>query len=367
MRRILSLDGGGIRGIFTLQILRRIESLFRQQRNNDQLVLADVFDLIAGTSTGAIIAAFLSWGKSVDEIEKLYVDFGPVMFRKQWWWRRWWAKYSPVEIARFFQEHFSENGVPALMGSSRLRTKLLIVMRNATTGSPWPVTNHPLARYNDTRREDCNLNIPLWQLLRASTAAPTFFAPETIDYGHRRFLFVDGGITPYNNPALIAVLTATLPAYKIEWEATRETLHVTSVGTGFERARLPAKLADQIHLKDHLMFCIPALLGTVAIQQDLLCRVLGDCVYGDVIDRELDDLRRATLLPSDQQKFTYVRYNRIFNQSDELTAGKSRLDMTLDRVENMTTFQKLGLEYADEHVRAEHFEPRRTATAAGVA
>ena len=218
MKRILALDGGGVRGMFSLQVLARIEALLRERSGRPDLRLGEAFDLVAGTSTGAIIAAFLAWGKSVAEIEALYFESGPLMFRRQPWYRRWKSKYRSDAIARMFQEHFREpgpQGAPALLGSSSLRTKLLVIMRNATTGSAWPVTNHPDALYNDRRRTDCNLNIPLWQLLRASTAAPAFFPPERIDYGAREFLFVDGGITPFNNPALIAVLTATLPQYRL--------------------------------------------------------------------------------------------------------------------------------------------------------
>ncbi|HTB63147.1 MAG TPA: patatin-like phospholipase family protein, partial [Opitutales bacterium] len=68
LKRILALDGGGIRGVFSLQILKRIEEIFRQEKNNPKLVLRDEFDFFAGTSTGAIIATFLAWGRSVDEI-----------------------------------------------------------------------------------------------------------------------------------------------------------------------------------------------------------------------------------------------------------------------------------------------------------
>ncbi|MEM6916215.1 MAG: patatin-like phospholipase family protein, partial [Verrucomicrobiota bacterium] len=67
MKRILSLDGGGIRGVFTIAILERIEALLREHYKDSKpgLVLADYFDFIGGTSTGAIIAALLSKGLSV--------------------------------------------------------------------------------------------------------------------------------------------------------------------------------------------------------------------------------------------------------------------------------------------------------------
>jgi len=82
-KRILSFDGGGIRGIFSLQIAARIEQLFRDEYDQPKLVLSDVYDLFAGTSTGAIIAAFLAWGASVSEVESLYTSRCKQMFVHQ--------------------------------------------------------------------------------------------------------------------------------------------------------------------------------------------------------------------------------------------------------------------------------------------
>ena len=70
-KRILALDGGGIRGILTVQLLKRIETLVRARTGDEKAVLADYFDLIGGTSTGAIIASALALGWPVDRIEKL--------------------------------------------------------------------------------------------------------------------------------------------------------------------------------------------------------------------------------------------------------------------------------------------------------
>ena len=75
-KRILSLDGGGIRGALTLGYLERIESILRQRYKNPNLVLSDYFDLIGGTSTGAIIAASLAIGKSAAEVKEKYFAFG---------------------------------------------------------------------------------------------------------------------------------------------------------------------------------------------------------------------------------------------------------------------------------------------------
>jgi len=70
MKRILTFDGGGIRGVFSLEILLRIETLLREHFKAPNLILADHFDFFAGTSTGAIIAAGLSWGMPVEEFSR---------------------------------------------------------------------------------------------------------------------------------------------------------------------------------------------------------------------------------------------------------------------------------------------------------
>ena len=82
-KRILALDGGGIRGIITLEILAKIESLLREQsgRQND-FRLADYFDFIAGTSTGAIIGVALSLGMTVADIRSFYLETGREMFEQ---------------------------------------------------------------------------------------------------------------------------------------------------------------------------------------------------------------------------------------------------------------------------------------------
>src|SRR5206468_3062225 len=73
---------------------------------------------------------------------------------------------------------------------------------------------------------------PLWQLVRASTAAPTYFPPEMIEIGENRFIFVDGGVTMYNNPAFQLFLMATVEPYNLRWQTGRDKMLVVSIGTG---------------------------------------------------------------------------------------------------------------------------------------
>lgn len=360
MKRILSLDGGGVKGVFSLQILAAMEALFRREQNKPDLVLADVYDLFAGTSTGAIIATCLAWGMPVSDIHDLYMRCGTETFTRQPWYRRWKSMYQSEPLKQLFRRTLVEleDGSDALLGSKRLRKLLLVVMRNASTGSPWPVTNNPHASFNDPSRPDCNLNIPIWQLLRGSTAAPVYFAPEAISMGDQSFLFVDGAMTPFNNPTMIAVLMATLPPYGLTWPASRESLHVVSVGTCSTRARLPKSMADDVTMLDAIKYLAPALIGAISVEQDVLCRVLGDCVHGAPIDSEIGSLETPTLLGAHEQKFTYVRYDQPLDAKNPLAKQLLDAGAQIDDLKAIPLWLEMGRLYAAEHVKIEHLYPR---------
>jgi len=367
-KRILALDGGGIRGIYSLLVLQRIEEIFREERGNPRLVLRDCFDFFAGTSTGAIIATLLAWGLRVDDILDLYRRRGAAMFTKVGLLDRKDSAYASGPLEQVFQELVGAE----TLGTAKLwhpadpaRQKvILVIMRNATTGSAWPVCNHPAAKYNARDRANCNLEVPLWQLLRGSTAAPTFFRPQAITLGGRTDLFVDGGMTPYNNPALIAALMATLPAYGINWPAGPADLHLVSIGTLIRRTTLKKTKLPLVGelmttgFVDSVVFAASALLDAVAIEQDLLCRVLGQCVHGEPIDREIGDLHAASLLAPAEKKFRYVRYNEVLAETTvKAIETRTRQPFGLDNLALIPELTALGTAYAREHVRREHFFP----------
>ena len=169
-RRILALDGGGIRGLLTLQILDRLEQELRHRQNaGPGFRLCDFFDLIGGTSTGAIIAAGLARGMSTTELITFYREFGREAFTKRALIARWKSLYANGPLQRKLQDTF---GRETTLEPQHLRSLLLVVTRNATTDSAWPISSNPWAKYNDRARPDCNLRLPLWQIVRASTAAP---------------------------------------------------------------------------------------------------------------------------------------------------------------------------------------------------
>ncbi len=367
-RRLLALDGGGIRGAMTLEILAEIERQLRELRGaGPEFRLSDFFDYVAGTSTGAIIAAGIARGLSVAELLDFYVSVGPQMFDRAALWQRWKHLYDADPLRQKLQEVF---GAETDLGPESLCCLLLVVTRNATTDSPWPISSNPLARYNERSRPDCNLAIPLWRLVRASTAAPVFFPPEVIEWDPndpaKAFVFVDGGVTPYNNPALLLYRMATLPEYRLGWPSGEDQLMLVSVGTG--AAPLVGTTADapESHLLATGKGVLGALMNGAGIEQDLNCRVFGRCVHGDVIDREVGDLvprdERGEPIPLERdlgRAFLYARYQPSLTATGLAALGLGGIDpeavQALDAVDRIDDLRRIGRAAAARDVRMADF------------
>jgi uncharacterized protein len=354
--KLLALDGGGIRGLITLEVLAKIEATLRDALGRDEsFVLADYFDYIAGTSTGAIIATALSLGMSVADIQKFYWETGEKMFAKAFILRRLRYRYEDEKLSNELKKVFGEE---TTFGSERLKTLLMLVMRNATTDSPWPLSNNPHAKYNDPKRPSSNLKLPLWQLVRASTAAPVFFPPEVIQLGGKEFIFVDGGVTPYNNPAFQLFLMATLEPYKLMWPSGEDKMLLVSVGTGITPNINPELKASSMHLAYNAEAIPLALMLATQYEQDFLCRIFGKCLSGDALDREVGDLLE-TKGPMESKLFTYLRYNvELTREGLDKLGGLDDIRpehvQSMDSVEHMTEIERIGQAIAKK-VKREHF------------
>lgn len=167
--RLLSIDGGGVRGVVALEVLARIEQVLRDETGDPTLVLGDWFDYVGGTSTGAIIAGGVAIGLPVSRIQELYRENMRSIFTRAGLFDLVRARYDEAGIETVLRREFGEERT---LGAADLRCLLLLGLRNSTTGSPWPVSSNPDARYN--LGPGSNLDLPLWQLIRASAAAPTF-------------------------------------------------------------------------------------------------------------------------------------------------------------------------------------------------
>jgi hypothetical protein len=353
-RKLLACDGGGIRGIIAVEILAKIEGDLRASAGKPDLVLADYFDYVAGTSTGAIIATLVALGFSVERIRDFYLKSGAEMFEKARLWDRFRTKFRDDNLARMLREVLGED---TSLGSDRLRTLLLIVLRNATTDSPWPLSNNPLAKYNDRGRADCNLLLPLWQLVRASTAAPTYFPPERVIIGAHDFVFVDGGVTMYNNPAFQLFLMATSEPYRLCWPIGAQQMLIVSVGTGASANAQGDLSPDEMHLLYNATTIPSALMAAALYEQDFLCRIFGKCVAGDGLDREVGTVIGQGI-PGAPKLFTYARYNAELSAAGLADLGLPAINpasvQQMDSVEHIAEMQEVGRAVAEQKVKLAH-------------
>ena len=365
--KILTLDGGGIRGILTLEVLVRMEEMLAKATDGGSgFRLCDFFDYVGGTSTGAIIAAGLARGMSAKELLEFYEKTGPAMFSKQSLFKRWHALYKSGPLNEELQTTF---GADTTLKPDDLKCLLLAVTRNRTTDSPWPISSNPQAKYNDIKRPDCNLEIPLWQIVRASTAAPVFFPPEVIQWDpadeSKAFVFVDGGLTPYNNPAFLLYRMATEAGYRLNWASGEDKLLVISVGTGAAPVLVEEVEDPNRGLLGNVAALPSALMYAAMVDQDTNCRSIGRCVHGAELDREIRDMiprdENGVKIPLSQdlgRRFLYARYNADLSpeglEEMELSDIKPEHVQKLDSIEYIGDLREVGKKVAEE-IKLEHF------------
>ena len=353
-RKLLACDGGGIRGIISIEILAQIESELRKSSGNPKLVLADYFDYVAGTSTGAIIATLIALGYSADETRDFYLRSGAEMFHKARLWERFRTKFKDDKLSKMLRDVIGED---TTLGSEKLRTLLMMVLRNATTDSPWPLSNNPTAKYNDAARVDCNLKLPLWQLVRASTAAPTYFPPEVVHIG-RDFIFVDGGVTTYNNPAFQLFLMATSEPYHLLWPTGEEKMLLISIGTGASANANSNLSPEEMNLLYNAGTIPSALMAAALHEQDFLCRIFGKCLAGDLLDREISSVIGQGI-PNVPKLFTYARYNAELSREGLDALGLKHINpahvQQMDSVDHIGEMQEVGHALAEQKVKGQHF------------
>lgn len=355
-KRILALDGGGIRGALTVGYLRQIESILRERTANPGLVLADYFDLIGGTSTGAVIAAALAIGMSAEKVEQIYLEFGGEVFaqRSEGLFPRVGllrGRYSAEPLRKKLFEYFGERTLDA----ADIRTGLCIVTKRADTNSTWPIINHPEGRYFPSNR-----SILLRRAIRASTAAPTYFDPEEIDVGNGvTGAFVDGGVSLHNNPALLLFLVATLKGFPFRWKTGDERLLLVSVGTGYWNDARAFQDIMRAKLWDWGSSVPGMLMDDATWFGQLLLQYLSRSPTAHSVDREVGTLGDDLL--GTEAALTYVRYNVALEETALCELGlddiaPQAVDLReMSRAENRYLLNRVGTCAGQAAVLPEHF------------
>ncbi len=173
-KRMLALDGGGVRGVLSLGFLIQIESILRKRYHDETFVLSRYFDFIGGTSTGAIIATLLSRGASVDQVIQLYQKLAKDIFRKRFWRKGLlFTKFKEQALNNVLKEQLGN----ITFSDSSILTGLMIIAKRWDTGSPWVLHNIRNADYYQKYTKDSIVR----KIVRASTAAPSYFRPEYIE------------------------------------------------------------------------------------------------------------------------------------------------------------------------------------------
>jgi len=330
-KRILSLDGGGIRGALTLGFLEKVEEIVRKKENNPNLRLCDYFDLIGGTSTGAIIAAGLSIGMTASEINDLYLNIGDKIFGKKRSWllnpfKRYKAEFDFKPLEEELKKVFGD----ITIGSNKIKTGLCIVTKRADTLSTWPIINHPNGKYFNH-----NKGMLLRQVVRASAAAPSYFIPQKIDVGFGEVgAFIDGGVSLANNPALQLFLVGTLSEFPYRWKAGEDNISLLSIGTGTYTKKYDA---DKIAKKGLLGWAkmVPELFMEDAnyLNQTML-QYLSNSPTPRMIDSEILDLKND--LVTEKPALHYVRYNVMLDNNELSKLGFNLNEKELESLREMS-------------------------------
>lgn len=367
-KRILSLDGGGLRGVLTLGMLREIETILRKRHDDDpNFRLGHYFDLIAGTSTGAIIAAALSLGMSVDEVHRHYMSLGNVVFKRSLFrWGALRAKFDSEKVRKALTGVFGDR----TLASQDFLTGLLVVTKRLDTGSAWPITNNRNAKYFRGGTQSTTIpngEYPLWQVVRASTAAPYFFDPETITIGRaeggRAALtgdFVDGGVSPSNNPTLQALMTVTMDGYRFGWPVGETALQVVSVGTGKANAEPGHANIIESTPAIHAVLSLKALMEDCADQVEAVMQWLSKSPTARSIDREMG-MAQPPLGGS--AMCSYLRYNVLFRPDwfaehlgNPVSAKALKKLEAMDDPENIPELDRIGRLAGKKLISAAHLD-----------
>ena len=205
---ILALDGGGTRGMYAAQLLAKIEQDFG-------INIKSCFDLIVGTSTGAIIAGAAVSDIPMTDIVELFETETPHIFRRRWYRTPlFFSKYPSEQLAEVIAKHIpatplGEIATPLMITSSEIAKSEVHIFRS-NYGS------------HDSESASTSKEVCLRDAILASCAAPTFFAPKSVD----NLLLADGCLWA-NNPSTIAA-TEALSVFRKEAQEIR----MLSIGTG---------------------------------------------------------------------------------------------------------------------------------------
>lgn len=271
MYRILTIDGGGIRGIIPAKWLEKLEERIGRP-------LHSCFDLVAGTSTGSIVAAGIAAGVPASRLVSLYREHGRTIFpprgfsnpRKVWQLPFLRPAYQEGPLGRVLMNHFSDVGAhPVYL--RELKTDCLIV------------TYDVLNRKPRLLRSWCEPDgaIPVWEACKASCSAPTYFPAHVLKFDGVPCPLIDGGVVA-NNPSSIALAEAIRKQRKGDlgaFEASNDLI-VISMGAGNLTRAIKTEEAKQWGTAQWALPILDVVYDGTSAADELVCEaILNDESY----------------------------------------------------------------------------------------
>lgn len=296
---------------------------------------------------------------SVGEVKDLYRNLGASVFKGSFWRKGLLTPKFPAEpVRKALEDHL---GADTTLDSPRIRTGLMVMTKRLDTGSPWPLHNHPGARYH---AQDGKLL--LIQVVRASTAAPTYVEPEPIATAARdgtvveEGAFVDGGVSPFYDPALQLLMLAALGGHGFRWQTGKDRLLMVSVGTGTHKQTFSAEKLLGMPAVEQGLRSLQSLMDDCGRMNHAILQWVTNCLTPWTIDSAVGDMKLDSA--SGPQLATYARYNVLLDQKwlsteVEIDYGTDKLSKIaeMDDPTNMDELEEIGRLAAARQVKPEHF------------
>lgn len=289
MKKLLSVDGGGIRGLIPALWLDHIDAALRRQGSG---AVNDCFDLLVGNSTGALVVCGIAAGKSPAEIAGLYRQAGRLIFPATI--KRLASRARRLPRDGLSAPKYDARGIERVLRSvfgdlrlGQLRGRVMLLSYDTISRSPVFFKNF-LPEHAD---------IPVWQVCRASTAAPTFFPAYVTRIDGREMALIDGGVVA-NNPSVSAIAEAL--RHDPDLRAPHDLL-MLSLGSGNHNQPITASQAREWGALEWAVPILGVLFDSSASANDYVARHLIGEGYFRIqaeLDRDtdtLDDASPATL------------------------------------------------------------------------
>lgn len=318
--KILSLSGGGYRGLYTAEVLKELENHLKSQNPSD--CIANYFNLITGTSIGGIIALALAYEIPAEDISKIFDEKGKTIFTKQSkfnWGGICKAKYNSDTLKYILLDWFSD----ALIGD--LKHPVVIPALDYTTG--FPVTFK--TAHHDTFKRDWKQKII--DVALATSAAPTYFKRHRIGENE----YIDGGLFA-NNPSLVGLHEA-----EIFFKHSIDQVKILSIGTLSSKKTINPKTNKKGGLTDwgerNFLKAAPNIIDITLSSQQLF---MNQLVKHRIKDRLIvidEDLAHSSA--------PYVGLDEATNEAKQILKGNASQSskVALGKPEILSFFDKIAI------------------------